>query len=228
MLVQSTTLLTFRYRFNRRGPSEDFYGHKTLNRLSTLKVQPDYSRMVPNGIYRQWREIDLGFKRLVFLIGSSFSMWAPSVLNPSGYISSSFLEPLPAETGNRFVSRYIPVGVVVSNLSYYARAAGTGIKLLRHRQTLIEIRLPSKKQIWLEDQNVATIGSNPNPLTKHLKLTKAGHSFLKGLRPKVRGVAMNPVDHPNGGGQGKTSGGGPSTSPWGQLAKGFKTVVKRA
>ena len=227
MLTRSPIWPTSSNQFITRGAGKDFYGHTTANhRRAVVHGRPCYTRHVPSGVYRQWRELQLGVKRLVCLVGATLVLWVPSVLNSTRYIASSTTQPVPAETGNRFASRYVPVGVVVSNLSYYARAAGTGIKILRHRGDRVELRLPSKKQIWLDDNNIATIGQNPNPEAKHIHLTRAGDSFVRGWRPHVRGVAMNPVDHPNGGGQGKTSGGGPSVSPWGQLAKGYKTTQR--
>jgi len=89
------------------------------------------------------------------------------------------------------------------------------------------LALPSGKVVYVDLDCVATFGRVSNSDHHIQKLTKAGQNRWRGIRPSVRGVAMNPVDHPMGGGEGKTSGGRPSVSAWGRLTKGFKTKKKR-
>jgi large subunit ribosomal protein L2 len=106
------------------------------------------------------------------------------------------------------------------------RSAGTSAQLLERDETrgLALLRMQSKEQRYVRLSCMATVGEVSNPEHKNQTLGKAGRSRWMGRRPKVRGVAMNPVDHPNGGGEGKKSGKG--LSPWGMHSKGFKTVRK--
>jgi len=89
------------------------------------------------------------------------------------------------------------------------------------------ITLPSKEKKLISLQNFVSIGQVSNSLKLLKKNYKAGNSRLKNIRPKVRGVAMNPIDHPHGGGEGKASGGRPSVSKWGILTKGYVTKRKK-
>ena len=108
----------------------------------------------------------------------------------------------------------------------FCRSAGTSAQLLERDETrgLALLRMQSKEQRYVQLSCMATVGEVSNPEHKNQTLGKAGRSRWMGRRPQVRGVAMNPVDHPNGGGEGKKSGKG--LSPWGMHSKGFKTVRK--
>ncbi len=109
-----------------------------------------------------------------------------------------------------------------------ARSAGTYGKVLKKlSKDKYVIELSSKKKYIISGDNKVTIGQVSNVEHMHRKLKKAGNSRWLGIRPTVRGVAMNPVDHPHGGGEGKTSGGRLSVSPKGKLSKGKKTVKKK-
>jgi len=110
-----------------------------------------------------------------------------------------------------------------------AKAAGTKAILIRKykKSKFIGIKLPSKQIQYIKENSIASIGVVSNIKYKLIKLLKAGKNRNIGIRPSVRGVAMNPVDHPHGGGEGKTSGGRPSVSKWGKLTKGFKTSKKK-
>jgi large subunit ribosomal protein L2 len=92
---------------------------------------------------------------------------------------------------------------------------------------LAQVRLPSGEIRMLNVRCMATLGQVGNPDHSNVSLGKAGRKRWLGIRPTVRGVAMNPVDHPMGGGEGRTSGGGHPVSPWGQLSKGMKTRGRR-
>ncbi|XP_020256305.1 uncharacterized protein LOC109833155 [Asparagus officinalis] len=110
-----------------------------------------------------------------------------------------------------------------------ARSAGTYAKVIKEQDAQCLIRMPSGVEKWVDSRCRATIGIVSNPEHGARKLKKAGQSRWMGRRPVVRGVAMNPVDHPHGGGEGRTKGGRPSVSPWGKPTKGgFKTVLKVA
>ena len=139
--------------------------------------------------------------------------------------------------GNFNQLKNIPVGTLVHSLelkkgkgSQLGRAAGTFIKLLNKepKLNLAKVKLPSKESYILPLDTRCILGTVSNVLHNQKKLKKAGQSRWLGNRPKVRGVAMNPVDHPHGGGEGKTSGGRPSVTPWGKITKGQPTKNKRS
>jgi len=119
------------------------------------------------------------------------------------------------------------IEVKPSNIGKIARSAGVSCKLLRKYKKYGLVALPSGKKKLISLNNYVTIGSVSNESFKTKKNYKAGNSRWKGWRPNVRGVAKNPVDHPHGGGEGKSSGGRKSVSPWGKLTKGFVTVRKK-
>ena len=103
------------------------------------------------------------------------------------------------------------------------RSAGTVAQVMAHDAGLTTLKLPSGELRLVRDECAATLGQVGNRTHEQIVSGKAGRSRWLGRRPKVRGVAMNPVDHPMGGGEGKSSGGGHPRSPWGQPSKGFKT-----
>ena len=106
-----------------------------------------------------------------------------------------------------------------------ARSAGTYAQLVAKGEKMVTLMLPSKEMRMVPATCVATIGTTSNPDHMNIEQGKAGRNRWRGIRPKVRGVVMNPVDHPMGGGEGKASGGHPK-SPWGQMAKGLRTRKK--
>ena len=133
------------------------------------------------------------------------------------------------ETGNNSILAKLPVGSIIHNIEIYpgqggklVRAAGTFAQLVQKFENLNQsmIRLPSGRKLLLNSQCRATIGIVSNVTHNTRKLRKAGQSRWLGRLPVVRGVAMNPIDHPHGGGEGRTKGGRPSVSPWGKPAKG--------
>ena len=132
--------------------------------------------------------------------------------------------------GNCLKIKDIPVGVSIHNIEMIA---GRGAKLVRSAGQYAvlrgkdgdyaQIKLPSGEVRMINVECRATIGEVSNAEHMNVKLGKAGKKRYLGKRPHVRGVVMNPVDHPMGGGEGRTSGGGHPVSPWGQLAKGYRT-----
>lgn len=146
---------------------------------------------------------------------------------------------LGLDAGNILPLRFIPLGAFVFNISktvnsqpIYGRSAGVYLKLVTKKMQsngvgYAGLVLPSGKTIYVDLDCLATFGRVSNSDHHIRKLTKAGQNRWRGIRPTVRGVAMNPVDHPMGGGEGKTSGGRPSVSAWGRLTKGFKTKKKK-
>ena len=109
-----------------------------------------------------------------------------------------------------------------------ARAAGTYAKVVKEPGEKCLLRLPSGEVKLVDSRCRATVGVSSNPKHGVRKYSKAGNSRWLGRRPVVRGVAMNPVDHPHGGGEGRTKGGRPSVSPWGKPTKsGYRTVIRK-
>ena len=132
--------------------------------------------------------------------------------------------------GNCMPLHDIPVGTAIHNVEMkpgggakIARAAGSSVKITGSDDEYSIIKLASGEIRKIISRARATIGVLSNPDQKNIKIGKAGRSRWLGIRPSVRGVAMNPVDHPHGGGEGKSSGGRHPVSPWGQSAKGLKT-----
>lgn len=107
-----------------------------------------------------------------------------------------------------------------------ARSAGVGARLIAVDGDRATLKMPSGEIRMVNSRCRATIGAVGNASHQNAVMGKAGRNRWKGRRPRVRGVAMNPVDHPMGGGEGRTSGGGHPTSPWGQLSKGYPTRSK--
>ncbi len=135
--------------------------------------------------------------------------------------------------GNVLQIKDIPAGVNIHNIELYpgrggqlARSAGQTATLRGKDGKYAMVKLPSGEVRYINMNCRATIGQVGNLDHNKITLGKAGKSRYLGRRPHVRGVAMNPVDHPMGGGEGKTSGGGHPQSPWGQLSKGYKTRKK--
>ena len=132
--------------------------------------------------------------------------------------------------GNSLELRDIPPGTPIHNVELIpgngaklARSAGSSITLSGYDGDYAILKLSSGEMRKVSSTCIATIGTVSNPDQKNIKIGKAGRNRWRGKRPQTRGVAMNPVDHPHGGGEGKTSGGRSPVSPWGQSAKGLKT-----
>ncbi len=134
------------------------------------------------------------------------------------------------KVGNAFKLKNMPLGSVIHNVelkpgkgAQLGRSAGTAIQLMAKEGKYAQLKLPSGEIRLVNLECMATFGAVGNSDHENISLGKAGRSRWLGRRPHVRGVAMNPVDHPMGGGEGKSSGGGHPVSPWGQKAKGLKT-----
>jgi large subunit ribosomal protein L2 len=126
-------------------------------------------------------------------------------------------------SGNALPMRYIPVGTTVHNVELkpgaggkMARSAGSSVQLVAKEGEFATLRLPSSEMRRVPIDCRATVGEVGNAEAELIKIGKAGRNRWKGVRPQTRGVAMNPVDHPHGGGEGKTSGGRHPVSPWGK------------
>lgn len=136
--------------------------------------------------------------------------------------------------GNAMPLRSVAIGTIVHNVEMkpgkggqIARSAGTYVQLVGRDQSYAILRLASGEQRVVHGDCMATIGAVSNPDNSNIKLGKAGRKRWIGKRPSVRGVAMNPVDHPHGGGEGRTSGGRHPVTPWGKSTKGKRTRGKK-
>jgi len=143
-------------------------------------------------------------------------------------------EELDVKVGNHLPLSVIPEGTSIHNIemkpgkgAQMVRSAGTMATLLAKEGDYAHVRLPSSEVRLVHLRCRATIGQVGNIDHESISLGKAGRSRWLGIRPSVRGVAMNPVDHPMGGGEGRSSGGRHPCSPWGQIAKGLKTRRKK-
>ena len=132
--------------------------------------------------------------------------------------------------GNSMPLRHIPLGTMIHNLemrkgkgAQLVRSAGSGASLMEKDGAYAQVRMPSGEVRMIHQDCQATIGQVSNIDHANISLGKAGRTRWLGKRPHQRGVTMNPVDHPMGGGEGRTSGGRHPCSPWGQLSKGLKT-----
>lgn len=155
---------------------------------------------------------------------------APLGLKVGDIIVSSKKPDTEIKDGNALPLRYIPVGTLIHNVELkpgkggqLARAAGSYAQILAKEGNYAQVRLPSGGIRLVHLNCMATIGQVGNLDHENVTIGKAGRSRWLGIRPTVRGTAMNPVDHPHGGGEGRSKGGRHPCSPWGKLTKGLKT-----
>ncbi len=153
---------------------------------------------------------------------------APQRLNAGDVVISG--ERCDIKPGNAMPMENIPVGTIIHNIEMrpgkggqIARAAGTYAQLVGKDSGYAQLRLSSGEARMVAATGMATIGAVSNPDNKNIKKAKAGRNRWLGKRPSVRGVAMNPVDHPHGGGEGRSSGGRHPVTPWGVPTKGKRT-----
>jgi large subunit ribosomal protein L2 len=144
-------------------------------------------------------------------------------------------ERVDVKPGNAMPMRNIPIGTIIHNVEMkqgkggqLARAAGTYAQLVGRDAGYALLRLSSGEVRMVRAECMATIGAVSNPDKQNISIGKAGRNRWLGWRPSVRGVAMNPIDHPHGGGEGRTSGGRHPVTPWGKGTKGTKTRKNKA
>jgi large subunit ribosomal protein L2 len=157
---------------------------------------------------------------------------APQRLKVGDKVESG--EKVEVKTGNAMPMKNIPVGTLIHNIelkpgrgAQFVRSAGGYAQLVGKDGGYAQVKLRSGELRMIPADCMATIGAISNPDHQNQNFGKAGRSRWKGIRPTVRGVAMNPVDHPHGGGEGKTSGGRHPVTPWGKPTKGYKTRSRK-
>ena len=165
--------------------------------------------------------------------GEKAYILAPQRLKVGDQIIAS--EKVDVKPGNAAPLRSLPIGTIVHNVEMkpakggqLARSAGSYAQLVGRDAGYAQIRLGSGELRMVLDTCLATVGAVSNPDHMNTSLGKAGRKRHMGFRPHVRGVAMNPIDHPHGGGEGRTSGGRNPVTPWGQPTKGRKTRKNKA
>ncbi len=165
--------------------------------------------------------------------GEKAYILAPDMLSVGEEVISS--RHADIKPGNSLPLRFIPLGTVIHNVEMkrgrggqMVRSAGTGAQLLAKDDRYAHIRLPSNEVRLVNVDCRATVGQVSNIEHAQIRIGKAGRNRWLGRRPHVRGVAMNPVDHPMGGGEGRSSGGRHPCTPWGKPTKGFKTRKNRS
>ena len=216
---------TGRVTMRRRGG-----GHKRRYRLIDFKRDKDnVPAKVVSIEYDPNRSARIAM--LQYVDGEKRYILAPTGLNVGETIMSG--DEVEFKVGNVLPMDKIPLGTAVHNVELkpgrggqIVRGAGTSAQLMAKEGKHVLLRLPSGEVRMVLGNCRATIGQVGNMDHVNISLGKAGSSRWKGRRPKVRGVAMNPVDHPMGGGEGKSSGGRHPTTPWGKPTKGYKTRSK--
>jgi len=159
------------------------------------------------------------------------------ILKPEGLgVGDEILTSPKAEAkiGNCLPLRTVPLGFFVHNVELYpgrggvfARSAGTSVQLVAKEENKATLKMPSGEVRLVPLDNYATIGTLANADFRNMKLGKAGRTRHLGIRPTVRGMAMNPVDHPHGGGEGRSKSGSHPVTPWGRSCKGERTRKRK-
>jgi len=202
-------------------------GHKQHYRVIDFKrTKTDIPAVVERIEYDPNRTANIAL--LLFKDGERKYIIAPNDIEVGQEILSA--ETVPVKTGNCMPLRNMPLGSTVHCIelkpgkgAQIARSAGTSAQLVAKDGAHVTLRLRSGEMRKVLSECKAVIGEVSNSEHNLISLGKAGASRRRGIRPTVRGVAMNPVDHPHGGGEGRTSGGRHPVSPWGTPAKGYKT-----
>lgn len=207
-------------------------GAKRLYRLVDFKrIYKDVEGVVKALEYDPNRNVPIAL--VVYKNGAKSYMLLPDGLNVGDTIMSS--SKADAKVGNSLPLKAIPIGFFVHNVELYpgqggkfARSAGTAVQLVAREGEKAILKMPSGELRTVGTENWATIGTLSRADYRNLSLGKAGRTRHRGWRPSVRGMAMNPVDHPHGGGEGRSKSGSHPVSPWGKSAKGARTRKRRS
>jgi len=207
-------------------------GHKRLYRMVDFKRRKfDVEGTVERLEYDPNRSAFIAL--VTYADGEQAYILAPQRLGPGDKVIAA--ERADVKPGNAMPLRSIPIGTVVHNIELkpgrggqMARAAGTYAQLVGRDMAYAQLKLASGELRVVRGDCMATVGAVSNPDQSNTKIGKAGRKRWLGKRPSVRGVAMNPVDHPHGGGEGRTSGGRHPVTPWGKPTKGRRTRSNKA
>ena len=201
-------------------------GHKAKYRIVDFKRNNKESATVDRIEYDPNRSSYIAL--ITYTDGTKSYILAPKDLKAGDQVISG--EKKEIRIGNCMPMSDIPVGIDIHNIelkigsgAQLASSAGSSTQIVGKSDGYVAIKLPSGEQRKVREECRATIGVLSNIDKKNQKLGKAGRKRWLGVRPSVRGVAMNPIDHPHGGGEGKTSGGRDPVTPWGKPTKGKKT-----
>lgn len=202
-------------------------GHKRRYRLIDFKrTKKDVEAVVERLEYDPNRTSFIALVK--YADGEQAYILAPQRLQTGAKIISA--EKADIKPGNAMPLKNMPVGTIIHNVEMkpgkggqLARSAGTYIQLVGRDGVEAILKLSSGEVRKVNGDCMATVGALSNPDQKNINLGKAGRKRWMGVRPSVRGVAMNPIDHPHGGGEGRTSGGRHPCTPWGKPTKGKKT-----
>jgi len=207
-------------------------GHKQRYRLVDFKRRKfDMPAVVERLEYDPNRTAFIALIR--YEDGEQSYILAPQRLQAGDKVISG--ERADIKPGNAMPLKNIPVGTIVHNVEMkpgkggqIGRSAGNYVQLIGKDRGYAQLRLSSGEQRIVRAECMATVGAVSNPDNQNKKLAKAGRARWMGRRPHVRGVVMNPVDHPHGGGEGRTSGGRHPVTPWGKPTKGKRTRQNKA
>lgn len=207
-------------------------GHKRRYRIIDFKRKKfDVSAVVERIEYDPNRTSFIALVK--YQDGEYAYILAPQRLNVGDMVVSG--EKTDIKPGNALLLKNIPVGTIVHNVEMkpgkggqMARSAGSFVQVIGRDSGYAQLRMPSGEIRMVRLDCMASIGAVSNPDQQNINLGKAGRSRWLGIRPTVRGVAMNPIDHPHGGGEGRTSGGRHPVTPWGKPTKGRKTRKSKA
>lgn len=160
------------------------------------------------------------------------------ILKPEGLKVGDIVvasEKAEAKIGNCLPLKNIPIGFFIHNVELYpgqggkfARSAGSSVQLVNKENNLAILRMPSGELRTVSEANWATVGMLSNADYRNMVIGKAGRTRRMGVRPTVRGMAMNPIDHPHGGGEGRSKSGSHPRTPWGKGCKGTRTRRKKS
>ena len=213
---------------NNRGRLTSYHkggGHKKRYRLVLFDRQ-NLSGVVESIEYDPYRSANIA-RIFSESLNKHFYILSPQGLKRGHFINSQVKKSeISFKVGNLFYLGSLPLGVFVHNVLFpqkrtgFARSAGCSAQLISKDHKYCRVRLSSGQNRLFMLKTTATLGLISNPLKRQVVIGKAGRSRWLNKRPVVRGVAMNPIDHPHGG---KTSGGRPSVTPWGKLTKGQPT-----
>lgn len=206
-------------------------GHKKLYRVIDFKREKrDIPATVKAIEYDPNRSANIAL--LAYADGEKRYIIAPLQLNVGDTVLAG--ESVDIKSGNALPLKSIPVGTFIHNIemrpgkgAQLARSAGSYAQLMAKEGRYATIKLPSSEVRYVLQDCYATVGQIGNTDHENISIGKAGRSRWLGRMPSVRGVAMNPVDHPHGGGEGRSKGGNHPTNPWGLPTKGYKTRKRK-